>query len=198
MTFTNGIGCAVPEEVRPLLSVGKQIVQETTQGSTITGWHIDGRWVIRKSDQQLEDDHREWVAAWEKRKTDRLASVRDDLIRREFLLPKPLQARMAVFHERGGQRFEVDGWEYEMVVAELAAAYAEYYGAAIAGMNFSDTSPDEPPLVTEISDREGTSGNQHGFAFILAQVMARGSDLAGTQSALTALTGSPFYEEESK
>lgn len=95
--------------------------------------------------------------------------------------------RIEFFRDQAGERFESDGLEYELVVAELAVLYDA------SGLAESDA-------VNGYGREYGTSGNQHGIARLLAG--ARRNDpewsAAGSVSALSPITGEPFYVKEPK
>jgi hypothetical protein len=81
---------------------------------------------------------------------------REDWERRTAALPDWIKPRLQTFVERGGQHFAIMGWGYELVVAELAALYAEH------GVPAADE-PDPDPI-RAYADGEGTTGKQHAFA----------------------------------
>jgi len=83
-------------------------------------------------------------------------------------------------HSTYHETFELEGWGYELVVCELAALYAK-----------SNCADDE--TIDSYAREQGTSGNQHGIAKSLARAHLAGASLAGTVSALSPLTGDPFY-----
>lgn len=178
---TGGQGMIAPPEVAELLTPGAQFGLEVRGLSLITGWMVGGRWVARKTDDDLAREHREMVERIDRKNQEKLARYRAEWIGREENLPPWLQARMRTFHQRGGARFETGGWGYELVVCELAALYAESGGA-------------ETEAINAYSHQEGTSGNQHNVAAVLAKAHLAGETLEGTVSALTPITGDPFYE----
>ena len=169
----------LPEIADPKLEAGDQFVLELRGGSQVTGVRLRGVWLMHKSDEQLE---REFNAFVEKRKIDQRArweKNRDKWQAREDALPAWVKPRFATFHEHGGEEFEIDGWEYELVVGELAAMYRESGG-------------EDDATVMEYATLHGTSGNQHDFAKALAK--AEDASIAETIAALTPLGAHPFYE----
>lgn len=190
VTGSSGFTAGAPMEVIELLSVGDEYGLETMGGSgwggRICGWLINGQWYNRKSDQDLEREHQEFVANIDRRHREQLTQRRDEWIGREENLPGWLKERIHFFHISGGDKFELDGWGYELIICELAALYA-------ASPNFEDND-----AINEFARREGTSGNQHGMAKALAKAHLAEPDrsLAGTVSALSPLTGNAFYEPE--
>lgn len=161
-----------------------------------------GEWLYRKTDQQIEDERAAMLAGFDRRRREQLDENRYDWTAREAALPEWLRDRLATFHERGGEHFELDGWGYELVICELAALYAAD-GAWVEGALPIDDAwerlrvPDPEP-VAKIAAEQGTSGNQHQVAQALALAHVREPDrsLGGTRSALTPLTGDPDYSGE--
>lgn len=171
-------------ERRVRFKPGLTYTLETRNLSVVTGCRIDGEWVWRRSDEWLDDDHRVTVAGLNAERAERLRDQREDWEAREAKLPTWLRSRIELFRHRAGERFDLDGWAYELAVAELAVLYDE------SGLA-------ESAAVTAYGREHGTSGNQHEIARLLAG--ARRNDpewsAAGSVSALSPITGEPFYEE---
>lgn len=180
--FGTGFGTGAFREVHDRLPVGTVVDVETRGFSTITGYRVAGTWLVRLSDEDLEEQHRQFVAENERRKREMLEKHRDDWTARTAALPDWIRTRIDSFRTAAGERFEVDGWGYELAIAELAVLYVE--------SDFQDT-----PAVMEYASREGTSGHQHDVARMFASVRLHHPETstAGTPSALTPLTGSPDY-----
>lgn len=183
ITGSGGWTAGASAEVASRLTKGSEYGLETRGGpfGWICGWRINGEWVARKSDQQMDAEHAEMVAGFERDRREQLAQHRAEWIGREENLPGWLKERIHVFHERGGEQFELDGWGYELVVCELAALYA-------------DSGGQDSAAVLAFAEQHGTSGNQHDCAKALARRHGSGDSLAGTGAALSPLTGSAFYE----
>lgn len=183
VTDTDGWTAIAPVDARPLLRPGARYELETRGGpfGRITGWRIEGRWFGRRSDQQLEAERRQLVEDTDRRHREALDANREDWTRRTVELPHWVRTRLETFLRRGGERFEREGWGYELCVAELAVMYA-----ASGGL-------DSEQVNTYAADH-GTSGNQHDCAKALAREHAAGGSLAGTVSALLPLTGDAFYD----
>lgn len=181
------------------------LVEVEYLGSTGWGGQIvgarrpGGAWLYRKSDQQLEDERAEMLAGFDRQRRESLAANRDAWTAREAALPEWLRDRLATFHERGGEKFELDGWGYELIVCELAALYAADETWVAAALPIEDgwerMRLDDPEPVSVLSKQEGTSGNQHQVAQALALAHVREPDrsMGGTVSALSPLTGDPDY-----
>ena len=184
VTGENGWGFFPLPEHLARFEPGVAYVLETRNLSVVTGCRIDGEWLWRRSDEWLDDDHRVTVARHNAEKAERLRDQREDWEAREAKLPAWLRSRIEFFRHRARERFELDGWAYELTVAELAVLYDESGLAESAAVN---------AYVRE----HGASGNQHEIARLLAS--ARRNDpewsAAGSVSALSQIAGEPFYEE---
>lgn len=183
VTSTDGWTAGAPPEVIAALRVGDAYGLETRGGpfGTICGWRVAGRWISRKSDQQIDRERQEWVAVDDRKRAERLERNRLEYQKRELELPSWVRDRLAVFHRRGGEKFEKDGWAYELVICELACLYAQ-------------TGCEDTDKIDHYARSHGTSGNQHECAKSLARAHAENRSLSGTVSGLTPITGDPFYE----
>ena len=185
VTGENGWGFFPLPEHLARFEPGVAYVLETRNLSVVTGCRIDGEWLWRRSDEWLDDDHRVTVAGLNAERAERLRDQREDWEAREAKLPAWIRDRIELFRHRAGERFELDGWAYELTVAELAVLYDE------SGLA-------ESAAVTAYGREHGTSGNQHDIARLLAG--ARRNDpewsAAGSVSAMSPITGEPFYEEK--
>lgn len=193
VAFDNGWGTAGTPEVRARLKPG-MVVGLEQRGNTIVGWLVDDQWVMRKSDEELDAERAEWKAKWEQEKREHLEANREDWTRREAALPDWIRARLEHFRatEESPGSFDREGWGYELIIAELAVMYldgvdpSDYTGTD--RFEFKDT-----PAIMDFAREQGTSGNQHGVAEALARAHLEGTNLAGTISALSPLTGKFGY-----
>lgn len=181
---------SMPADIFPDdVAVGETYIVETVLGSTPCAVY---RRTFYKSDEDLDNDHRAFVANMEAEHQERLDANREDWARREAALPAPLRARMDNFREKSRGKFDREGWGYELVVSELAVLYAK-----------QALDPDDPEAafidtdeINEYGNREGTSGNQHGFAKALAMALRHDPEAAASAvSALSMLGTGPYYEE---
>lgn len=196
LLWNGGTGCGVAYDVGRLMTVGKPVIIETQNYSTITGWIIDGKWYGRKSDQDLARDLAKFVEDSNARRRKLLDENRENWQAREDALPEWIKTRIDFFHERGGENFELDGWGYELIVCELAAMYYAL-GEVILDKTMSEISEFESEEITTFAAEHGTSGNQHGYALTLAKTHMSDSvtTLRGTVSALSPINGNAFYEK---
>lgn len=196
VTISTGGTAWMPSEVSSLLEIGDPYAIELRQGSLVMGWVVNGQWHKRKTDEELAEENRKYLAAEEQRKKDRHIAERAANAEHEASLPQWIATRLRTFRERAGERFEIEGWGYELAVADLAVLYARMDEEALnppQGERVQDSVE-----VGEYARREGTSGNQHSVAILLARAHQAGHDLAGTVSALSPLTGEPFYEKRAR
>lgn len=172
-----------PPEVASHLEDGKMFYQETSRANEITGWFVDGQWLAHKSDEDLAEERRALLESFDRRNAEQLEKNRSDWQAREDQLPEWIKSRLTTFHETGGEYFELNGWGYELIVCELAALYRISNG-------------EDTETIESYARLHGTTGNQHDCAKLLARIKNgdAGFDAAHTVSALTPITGEPFYE----
>jgi hypothetical protein len=174
----SGFGCPLDRLTRRP-EVGKDYEVETCNGSLVTGLRDSYGWLFRKSDQDMDEDHRKMVEGFDRKDRERLDAHREEWAAREAALPPWAQERLARFRAAGGEKFDLKGWAYELIVCELAALYA-------AG---------DQAGVDSLAQREGTSGNQHDCAEALAKWLVADADLNRFPAALAPLTGSADYSD---
>jgi hypothetical protein len=104
----------VPEDVLPLLAVGDMYIMETRDHprhrghrnfSMVVGMATntpDPVWLWRKTDEQLDQEHKEMVSGFQRRRQEELDKHREDWTKREAALPEPLRARLQRFRDSGG------------------------------------------------------------------------------------------------
>lgn len=190
ITYDGGWTFAPPAEHMPRFRAGQRIVVETVLATQVTGMAlVDGRdqpteWLWLKTSEQLDRERDEWLAESDRKRRERVDANRADWERREAALPSPLRRRLERFRANAAAaQFDASGWGYELVVCELAVLYA-----ASAG--------EDSPDVNAFASEHGTSGNQHGYARALSQLIGdeeREDDIANSVSALAPLTGDADY-----
>lgn len=186
ITLTNGWSMGFDKSMRDKIEVGDHFILEKKGFNRITGFMLisrkGGEWLWHHSDQDIAAQGEEWRRKDRERRQQFLDENRDEMSEREAKLPKVLQDRLQNFRDNGGIEFELEGWGYELIVCELIVAYHE------SGGEESDTT-------RGMSEHYGTSANQHDYAKSAAKLMGtdRESDLATSVSALTPITGDPFF-----
>lgn len=167
------------------LSEGDRIVFETVLATQVVGARYEGsrHWLFRKATDELVSEHNIFLEGMRRREDEVLDQNREDWTRREAKLPKWLRDRLRTFHQRGGEKFDREGWGYELTICEIAVLLLGW------GMD------DDAPAVMEYARENGTTGNQHSMAMALARAHREDPDFtaAGTVSALSPLTGSGDY-----
>lgn len=193
---SGGWGLGISEKVaKAILATDDLTATVEWLGNRAVGWVVNGVWIERQSDEDLKresEDFNERFAA------ERRASLKKNQKKweaAEKALPAWLQERFETFHERGGEDFRLDGWGYELAVAQLAEMYVKI-GDELLNYNLS-TVPDTDEIEA-FSQAEGTTGNQHSMAIALAKMHLTGTSVKETPSALTPLTGRPFFEKPQK
>lgn len=172
-----------PDRTDIQLAVGP-FALETQGGSIVTGVAAHGIWLMHKSDADIERERNAFRDRRQATLRGQWERDRDHWRAREEALPEWIKPRLATFHEHGGEAFEIDGWRYELEIAELAALLRESDG------------DESSPSVREYMATFGTSANQLGFAKVLAAAPPE-VGMHETISALTPLGSHPFYERAS-
>jgi hypothetical protein len=191
ITGSDGWTAGCSKEVYDQLPEGTEYVFEKRGFNEISGWFISGRWYDHKSDEDFTLAEAERASSAREHDEKMLEAHHVEWSRREDALPDWLRSRLQTFHDKGGDSVRRHGWDYELVVARLAALYAD--APRDEEGKFIDT-----PEITRIEREEGTSGNQHNFAKMLANFYLQDPsfDFSATPSALTPITGDPFFEKQ--
>lgn len=180
ISTTNGIGFIRSKaDVGAPLAPGAEFDLETVNISIITGFRVDGRWRFRLTNQDLAREARERTEAFRRKQVEQLEANKAKWWAVEQSLPGWIRARINRFRETAGEKFLLEGWGYELAIAQLAVAYAA----------------DDHVEVDRLARELGTSGNQHDFAKSLAAAHEAGDDEAIAQSVagLAPITGSADY-----
>jgi len=160
---------------------GGVVLVETRHGY-VSGWRVDGEWIKRYTDQELDDQIQTRIAEAKEAAEKHLAEHRADWRSREAALPTFIRERIEFFREVVGHNFDLTGWEYELVVAELCLLYMRSKG-------------DDAPVVDKYCAKHDVDENQRQVAKMLALMakQAPGRSMTQTPSALYFTTGHPFY-----
>lgn len=184
VTREDGWTQGVPDDVVTKLRVGQSYVFETRGISNPTGIQdpVTEHWFYRKSDQDLDREHQEFREQLNRDREERWAANKDDWSAREAQLSSPLRRRLDRFRINGGHDFEINGWGYELTICELAMLYV-------------DSGGEDDEAVMTFSREQGTSGNQHDYAKVLARYLRAEEDdiVANSVSALSPITGDADY-----
>lgn len=178
--FADGFSGYAPPEVVAAMRAGQKVEVEIRGFNRITGWTIDGEYLWRKSEQDLDEEWRQYQERVAQERQERLDSKRAEWTAREARLPDWIKARLDSLRANSGESFDEDGWGYELVVCELANMY-----------DLSNL--EETDWICRYDEREGCSGNQHNFALALARAHREGQGAGGTVAALSPITGKAAY-----
>jgi hypothetical protein len=173
-----GFGVSARRNTPFIPAVGQRCEVETVNFSTVTGVRIDGVWLFRLTDDDLDRERQEWLDEHHRQQRERLEANRYEMSQREAALPDWAMRRMRRFHDAGGEEFELSGWGYELHICEYAAAMVANDAAKIA------------------EHEQQASGNTHGLATLLARLVRDGlqDEAAGDVPAgMAPLTGSADY-----
>lgn len=156
-----------PQDVVDLLKEGDVYIFETKGFNQVTGWLIDGKWYDRKSDQEIQRQREEWIQQVEGKHKTYVEERREEWTQREEKLPDWLKDQMKIERE-ASEEFETKpmGWGYTLVACELAAMYAKMGDDILDKNSYSIEDTEE---ISKFARENGTSGNQHGFALMLAK-----------------------------
>lgn len=181
LQLSDGWSHPMPPENADKIQVGDILAVESI-GTMDVGWKLDGEWLYRKSDEQLDQERLDMLAENKRKSEEQLEANREDWTRREAALPDAIRIRMDYFRGAAGKaKFEIEGWGYELMICELVVLYLK-----------SDL--EDVQFINDYAKEHGTSGNQHMLAKALARHLFEGEiDLYGTVSGLAPLTGSPDY-----
>lgn len=188
LTMESGWSMGFPADQAHKIEVGDHFILEKKGFNRISGFMLlslmGGEWIWHHSDQDIKAQEDEWAAKDRKRREEFLAENRENMVDRQLMLPQVLQNRLQNFHDNGGIEFELKGWGYELIVCELIVLYAASGG-------------EESDEITAFATEHGTSGNQHDYAKSAAKLMGtdREGELAGSVSALTPITGDPYFAD---
>lgn len=148
-----------------------------TIGTTPTGLRGANGWLMHKTDQQLADEHNQFIRDIEERRQAELAENREKWTEQEAALPEWLRDRLARFRANGGEQFDVDGWAYELFICRLAAVFES----------------DGEQAAEQFASDEGSTGNQWGCAKALAAAHAAEEDMTQFPAGATPITGDPYF-----
>lgn len=160
---------------------GGVVLVETRHGY-VSGWRVDGEWIKRYTDQELDDQIQTRINEARETAEKHYEENRADWRSREAQLPTFIRERIEFFREVAGHNFELVGLEYELVVAELCLLYMRSGG-------------DDTPAVDKYCAKHDVDDNQRQVAKMLALMakQAPGRSMTQTPSALYFTTGHPFY-----
>ncbi|MGW5147589.1 hypothetical protein [Rhodococcus koreensis] len=179
LVTTEGLHFGRPkQQLGRVIRPGDVFDLETVNGWEVTGMRDEcGMWLFRTTNADLAEQHRKQSEEFEERKRVEYLRNCDKWAALEAALPQWIRARIERFRTAAGDKFDRDGWGYELVIARLAVAYAD----------------GDEDTVERIAAEEGSTGNQHDCARALAEIHNRGDDIGYLPSGLAPITGSVDY-----
>lgn len=168
-------------DVGAQLQPGVVFELETIGFSQITGLRVGGVWRFRMTDEDLAAEARKFSEDLHRRAVETLEVNKAAWWAIEEKLPDWIRARINRFREAAGEKFLLEGWGYELVIAQLAVLYAD----------------SDEEGADELCSEAGASGNQVNLARALAEAHKQGRDdlVAVSPSGLGPITGSADYTE---
>jgi hypothetical protein len=193
-----GSGFGLEKHLDQTPQVGQTATLYLFQGSRIQGIDLDGEPLFYKTNADLEVERQ---AATKKRdeekavrKVEFFKSYNDpnsDFNQRLNRLPKVFQQRFKKFFRLGDEFWSVAGYELAACETALKIAYACKSWQGIR--RFHEMSWDEQKALIPTMD-DGLSGNQFGWACVVAKVYLRNSKLVRkVRGAMSPLAGSKPY-----
>lgn len=171
VTGSDGWSALAPLEVSNLLKVGDPYILETKGFNQISGWLIRGKWYGRKSDQEIEREINKWREDSEAKRKAYVEEQREEWTRREAELPSWAREVVESNREQSeGFESEPMGWGYVLIACELAVLYYNM------GKDILDNDPfsiEDSKEIKKFANDNGTSGNQHDFALMIAKRQLR-------------------------
>lgn len=163
------------------LHANLDVFVQTVKGTIVTGlWVPAVGWAFQLTDEQLAQQAQDYAAKLHMARVEHLRLNRELFETTEASLPDWLKARIENFRSQNKATFELEGWEYELIVAKLAAALV------------TDMTPDD---FKAMAQEYSASENQIRCAMALAAGREQHGDqyALACPSALSPLTGKPDY-----
>lgn len=189
-----GMCCGLKKEYGVIPKVGDMLTVHTKGGSfgTIRGMDLNGKRIFWKTDKQLEDSRKKWLADHEEKKQRDFIENKDKMDEQYNSLPDCFKKRIDKFRSNN-ERFRIDFESYELFCCEQAVLIADACKTKEGVQKFKDQKWDEQmKLVPGLSD--GHSGNTFGCACSLAYwYLEQPENVVKMHGALSPLVGSKEY-----
>ena len=194
----NSSGFRIPKPVGKAPEVGQTATLYLIQGSRIQGIDLDGEPVFYKTKAELESERQAAIKKMDEQKAIRKVEFfkayndpNSDFNQRLNRLPKVFQQRFKKFFRLGEEFWTVA--EYELAACETALKIAYACKSWQGIRRFHEMSWDEQKALIPNMD-DGLSGNQFGWACVVAKVYLRNSKLVRkVRGAMSPLAGSKPY-----
>jgi hypothetical protein len=197
ISLESGSGFGISKPVSKTPKVGQTVRLYLYLGSSIQGVDLDGEPLFYKSKSDLEVERQARLKCLKAEKAEReikfiaeLTNPNSDFNKRLGKMPKVFHQRFKKFFRLGDGFWDV-AW-YELVACETALKIAYTCKSGQGIQRFRNKPWEEQILQLPILDE--LSGNQIGFAFVLANIYLRDSKLVRkVRGAMSPLTGSMPY-----
>lgn len=177
--------------------IGDKITLHCVGGSSIRGIDLNGVKVYYKSDEQLEQERKEWLANNEKEKQAKFKKQEKSLDAKYNKLPKCFQERIEKYRANN-PRFRVDYESYEMFCCEQAVVIAKACKTIEGIEKFRKMEwKEQKEMVKKLGD--GHSGNTFGASCQLAYwYLQQPENVVKMHGSLAPLVGSEEYGDMPK
>lgn len=190
INMDNGYCFGLDKKYGYIPQAGDYIIQHIINGSVIRGITANGKVIFYKSDEQLEREHLEWQANYEKEKQETFLKEKLQLDSDYNNLPDVFKKRIDRFRTNN-PRFRVDFESYEMFCCKEAVKIAEHCKTFEAVAEFKNKDF-ELHKQAGLSDQH--SGNTFGTAFYLAYwYLKQPEAVYKIHGSLSVLVGSEKY-----
>jgi len=187
-----GSGFGFPTKYKVTPKVGDRITLHCVNGSSIRGIDLNGKKVFYKSDEQLEQEHKEYCDKAKKDKLKRFKKDKPRLDKSYKALPKCFQERIDKFRNNNPE-FRVEFESYEMFCCEQAVEIAKACKTIENIDKFKNLEWDEQKKMVKKLD-DGHSGNTFGCSCSLAYwFLKEQENVIKMHGALAPLVGSEEY-----
>ena len=165
-------------------------------GARIRGISANSKMVFYKSDEQLEQERKEWLENNEKEKEKRFEEQKEEMDKDYESLPVEFQRRIDRFR-KNNPRFRVDYESYELFCCKEAVKIAGALKTPKAIVKFKKLKYDKQKKMVAISDDH--SGNTFGCAVMLAYWYVKEKEnVVKMHGALSPLVGNEAYGDIEK
>lgn len=188
--------CFFYDEKYPQPKPGDIITLYTVNGSKIRGMNLNGAKLYYKTDEELEEEHKEYVEKYNKQKQEEFKKNKTHLDKQYDSLPEFFQKRIDKYRHNNPD-FRVEYESYEMFCCTEAVKIANSCKTPDKVKEFSEMSFEQQVEIANISD--GHSGNTIGMAIRLAYFyLLEPENVIKLHGAMAPLVGSKEYGDTPK
>lgn len=199
ITTENGIGFGLDKIYGVEPKHGDDITIITKDGAfgTIRGVNLNGKVVFYKTDEQLEQEHQEWLKKNEEEKLKRFEENKARMDAQYEKLPQAFKDRIDKYRANN-PKFRIDFEDYELFCCEQAVIIANACKTADEVAKFREKDWDDQ--IAQVPDLSSDhSGNTFGCACALAHwYLEKPENVAKMFGAMSPLVGSKEYGDSPK